>query len=588
MRPEKLTLCGLGSYTKEETIDFTGKNFIAIVGDTGAGKSTILEAICYALYNRCTYANTSFPLIADGGNGTMSVTLTFAVGNRRWQVARSASRDKSTPVQRLTCLDTGILTIGAKAVTAEIQRIIGLDYDTFLRAVVLPQGRFQELLRMNDRERAHVLDSVLGLDQLVQVREHAKTLQGRLKDRLAEYRLHRRRFLDDPAAALTAATDQHNAHKQRLQRLEQARRAITGARADQQRAATAASALAAVKETLPAAIPAGAAEQLHTLAGQARTLDGQRTDISQLINHQQIEQDLLREHVAQAEQHGGTVSGTATAISTLANLGEQIPQQRKRTQQVAENATAIAAEQVTLREMQQKAAALEPGVAAADKTYSDADTALTQVRQRRERATGRLKTWREKVAELQNARTELAYLEQAFSAAQDKANEAKGLADQAKDEQDQSEHTHTALTKASAAAAAAADLEPGAACITCSRPLPADFTPPAVPDLTTADVAREKARARAEKTGRAAAVAADRVATLKDESLPAARQRVTTAETVLNQALLALREVVADADLSGTDEQILKQLVDDTATAEGDLNRAREARDEIRQTATGA
>lgn len=588
MRPQTLTFCGLGTYTAKQTIDFTDKRFIAIVGDTGAGKSTILEAICYALYNRCTYAATASPLVADGGDGTLAVELTFTVGSRRWQVSRSVSRHTATSVHRLTCLDTGALTTGARQVTAEIRRIVGLDCDTFLRAVVLPQGRFQELLRMSDRDRGKVLDSVLGLEQLGQVREHARTLQARLKDRLNEYQLHRRRFLDDPAAALAAAAEQHSVQQQGLEHLQNARAAIADARAEQRRAAGAVSTLTQLKESLAAAVPAGAADQLHALASQAQTLNGQRADINQLTHQLQIEQDLLQGQLTQAEQYGGNVAGTATTISTLKYLAEQLPQQRKRHRQLTENAEALAVEQLRLQGVQQSLADLEPAVAAANKTHADAETAFKRAQDRQHKAVERLRIWRGATADLEKARAELATTEEALGTAIAKAREAAGIAEEAEHNRSESEQTHRALLKANAAAHAAADLEPGAACLICTRPLPADFTAPIAPDLTAADDAHKKARVRAEKTGRAAAVAAARVEALERDNLPAAQQSVTTAESLLSEALISLREVVGDADLSGTDEQILKLVTDDAAKAQQDVERAGKIRDDTRDTATAA
>jgi exonuclease SbcC len=588
MRPQMLIIRGIGSYNQEEPIDFTGKNFIAVVGDTGAGKSTILEAICYALYNRCTYASNATPLIADGGDGTMSVKLTFTVGNRRWHVARSASRHTPTSVHQLTCLDTGVLTTSAKAVNAEIRRIIGLDYDTFLRAVVLPQGRFQELLRMNDRERGQVLDSVLGLEQLVKVRDHTKKLQLRLKDRLTEYQLHRRRFLDNPAETLTTATTQHSSHGQHVKRLDQARTAVTDARADKQRAATAAVAIITVKDALSLATPSGAEGQLHALAAQAHDLDGRREKLRQLTGQLQTEHALLREQTAQAEQHTATAADTATAISILTGLAEQIPQQRKHVHQLVQNTAEVEAEKAFLNDMQHRIAALEPAVTAADKAFGDAEKALEQSRQRGELAIQRLKNWRDKTTELQTAHNELAELTEELDTAKHQATEAKVIADQAEQERDRCEHAHTQLVKANAVAEAAADLEPGAPCITCSRPLPSDFTPPAVPDLSTINATRKATRTHAGKTDRLAAVAAARVTNLEQERLPAAQQKVTTADTQLHQAFHDLREVIPDGDLVGTDEQILRQVHDATATAEGSFTRALAARDTARAAVTTA
>ena len=69
MRPLTLRMSGLRSYRSEVTIDFGDPGLIAIVGDTGAGKSSILEALFFALYGGCTWDHrATAPLISDGAS----------------------------------------------------------------------------------------------------------------------------------------------------------------------------------------------------------------------------------------------------------------------------------------------------------------------------------------------------------------------------------------------------------------------------------------------------------------------------------------------------------------------------------------
>src|SRR4051794_28511596 len=105
MRPVTVRMSGLRSYRSEETIDFSDSGLMAIVGDTGAGKSSILEALFFALYGGCTWDHRAVvPLISDGAD-VMQVELTFLAEGRTWKVFRSASRSAGQSRHELMCVD---------------------------------------------------------------------------------------------------------------------------------------------------------------------------------------------------------------------------------------------------------------------------------------------------------------------------------------------------------------------------------------------------------------------------------------------------------------------------------------------------
>ena len=91
MKPRRLVIEGLRSHRERTEIDFSDVSLFAIVGDTGSGKSSILEAIVYALYAAATWTKQPGELISDGKR-TMTVELTFEVDGRVWIVRRSMSR----------------------------------------------------------------------------------------------------------------------------------------------------------------------------------------------------------------------------------------------------------------------------------------------------------------------------------------------------------------------------------------------------------------------------------------------------------------------------------------------------------------
>ncbi|MGH9149645.1 MAG: AAA family ATPase, partial [Acidimicrobiales bacterium] len=146
MRPLRLQLAGLRSYRREVTVDFRDRSLVAIVGDTGAGKSSLLEAITYALYGASTWPGPPSDLISDHVP-SMRVELDFRAGGDDWTVTRSMSRTAYPPaVHRLENRTTGQRFDGRSEVTAQVSSLVGLDLKAFLGTVVLPQGRFAELL----------------------------------------------------------------------------------------------------------------------------------------------------------------------------------------------------------------------------------------------------------------------------------------------------------------------------------------------------------------------------------------------------------------------------------------------------------
>lgn len=212
MKPLRLRLTGVRSYADETTVDFEGRGLVAIVGDTGAGKSSLLEAMVYALYNRSTFEGRSRDLISHNAD-TMTVSLDFEVEGRRHRVTRSRSITGSPPARHeLVALDDPSRTLdGEVAVTGEIERLVGLGPAAFLKTVVLPQGRFAELLRATPTDRARVLRDIFRLEHLEVARDEARATRDRAEEALHPLRAERGRLPEDPDAEIAARRAEHAA-----------------------------------------------------------------------------------------------------------------------------------------------------------------------------------------------------------------------------------------------------------------------------------------------------------------------------------------------------------------------------------------
>ncbi|MFG2463423.1 AAA family ATPase [Streptomyces sp. NPDC048523] len=204
MKIVRLTFSGVRSYPGTCTIDFTGKALVGILGDTGAGKTSILEAVTAALYGKCSWTDRVAQLRSDDCPAMM-VDLVFSVEGREWTVHRVFHETRRTQA-RLTGPD-GRHIDGVGAVDEAVRKVIGIDYITFKSSVLVPQGRFDELLNAGDAARTGILKSLFGVDELQRVRQLAIDSSNRLKDLISQAQREDARLDEDPRAQARAARE---------------------------------------------------------------------------------------------------------------------------------------------------------------------------------------------------------------------------------------------------------------------------------------------------------------------------------------------------------------------------------------------
>ncbi len=166
MRPLHLELRGFTSFRDPQAIDFSKLDLFAIAGPTGAGKSSILDAITYALYGKVERVGNQCAQLISQGLPAMAVSLEFSCGADRFRVARRTARKPPTTVvlERLDGGDWRSEAGKVHEVGERIVRIVGLDYDGFTRAVLLPQGKFDQFLAGDAGVRRRLLTELLGLE----------------------------------------------------------------------------------------------------------------------------------------------------------------------------------------------------------------------------------------------------------------------------------------------------------------------------------------------------------------------------------------------------------------------------------------
>ena len=180
MRPRELTLEGFRSYRTSATFDWRDRRLVGIVGPIGAGKSSILDAISFALYGKTPNVERDTKTLIHQLCEQCHVELRFEVDGRTWRAQR-ALRRKGQAGHRLELLasddpDAEVLEriTGERDVNARVEQLLGMDFRAFCRSVLLAQNRFHEFLRATPGDRDKVLKGVFGYDRLDGAQRTAK------------------------------------------------------------------------------------------------------------------------------------------------------------------------------------------------------------------------------------------------------------------------------------------------------------------------------------------------------------------------------------------------------------------------------
>jgi exonuclease SbcC len=171
MKPLRLEAQGFGAFREPTEIDFEGAELFALVGPTGSGKSTVIDAICFALYGsvpRYGHKGSVAPIITTGALEAR-VSLTFEAGGTRYVATRVVRRQKSgsgasTREARLEAVDGDVVAGSVSEIDAAVEDLLGLTFEHFTRAVVLPQNEFARFLHDKPATRQDLLVRLLGFD----------------------------------------------------------------------------------------------------------------------------------------------------------------------------------------------------------------------------------------------------------------------------------------------------------------------------------------------------------------------------------------------------------------------------------------
>ncbi len=226
MKPIQITMQAFGSYLGRTTVDFTklGENpLFLITGATGGGKTTILDAMCFALYCKATGGRRSWSSMtcaAAKQEAETMVDFVFSLGGETYRFTRSQQRyaARGTGVlktreehscYRRDAAEWELLLTGAESkVREQAERLLGLTCEQFSQVMVLPQGDFLKLLLASSRDKAQMFQTLFATEQWAKVTLILKKMADALQQQAGELSAAKKLILEREEAETTEQLEQ--------------------------------------------------------------------------------------------------------------------------------------------------------------------------------------------------------------------------------------------------------------------------------------------------------------------------------------------------------------------------------------------
>lgn len=189
MRPLKLTMSAFGCYAGKEDVDFKklgNEGLYLITGDTGAGKTTIFDAITFALYGETSGNNRKAEMLrskyADAKEETY-VEFSFQYHDRVYSVRRNPSyirakqRGEGTTEEKADAelhMPSALIVTKQKDVNAKIEEILGINREQFVKIAMIAQGEFLKVLHASTEERIEIFRKIFYTDAYKEFQDRVK------------------------------------------------------------------------------------------------------------------------------------------------------------------------------------------------------------------------------------------------------------------------------------------------------------------------------------------------------------------------------------------------------------------------------
>jgi len=379
MIPVSLALSGFLSYRDPAEIDFSSFDLACIAGRNGAGKSSLLDAITWALFGQARQRGEA---LINQASPAAEVSFTFEYEGNIYRVQRSLPRGKTTLLefhlqQSASPRPTWkpLTERSLRETQARIEQTLRLDYDTFVNASFFLQGKADQFTQQPPAERKRILASILGLESWEAYRERAAARRKAVEDNI--------RALEGRLAEIVAELAEEQPRKAQLAALSQQLDLIQASRRTQEKS------LDAIRQTT-----AALNEQrklADSLARQVEAASRRLNDLMQRAAARQQERDACAQLLARADQIHAAYQAWQAARAELEQwetIAAQFRQYDKRRQPfldalnaararlVQEQETLLAqqrtaqAQQAALGELRNQAAELQSRLAQAETTLA--------------------------------------------------------------------------------------------------------------------------------------------------------------------------------------------------------------------------
>ena len=227
MRPIKLTMAGFGPYAGVQELDFEKlghSGLYLITGDTGAGKTTIFDAITYALYGTASGNHRDAGMLRSKYAAPQQETvveLMFAYNGKTYAVSRKPEQERAKmrgegtrkiAAEAQLTLPDGRVISRVKEVDQAIAEIIGLNREQFAQVAMISQGDFRKLLQADTRERQKIFRDIFATGRFVVLQDQLKSRTAEVQGELRQAALSIRQYTDGIVCAEDSA---HVLHAQK-------------------------------------------------------------------------------------------------------------------------------------------------------------------------------------------------------------------------------------------------------------------------------------------------------------------------------------------------------------------------------------
>ena len=531
MRPHRLEIQGYTGFRELQEVDFTPLELFVITGPTGAGKTSILDAMIFALYGEVPrMGRQGLADLVTHGQAEARILFEFSVDGETYRIARRLPRRgaQSATLERFDGSDW-VPTIeagGVRATNARAVDIVRLDCESFCKAVVLPQGEFAKFLNGEPKERRATLVALLGLGHFVRMGELARGRANELRVRGDQVRkILEEQFADANPERLAGARATAKAAADRASALEEAVARAHGLEQEREvgdRAATRLAGLCDELDGLEGDLRAEVETCQEGEAAHAAAAEGQKEAFAASEN--------AAKELASQQARLDELVGRVGSRERLALVRQAAAERADRETRVASARTALEQAREAEAEATRHVAGLEERARTLEGEAATARETEEATKSRLEALTAERDALKQRLERAERESDAASHAERTLEEAREQAAEHAIAAERATGEVAAAEAALEELRRDHAVAGLVSGLSAGDPCPVCERPLAEH---PAVPTdvedrLANARLRYDGARAAADAASRAAATTQAEVDGT-DRTLGQARERLAAA-----------------------------------------------------------